>query len=114
MSLQDYIHRWIRADPVRFHSLHNDMISARMGLTLEQYLWRAIRVSVVTGILFAVIGYFASSFISLQMLTGKAGITNATKAATPRITKATKFLSYHGIFPMMSAPIQTAAPAIAA
>ncbi len=76
MSLQDYIHRWVGTDPVRFNSLHNDMISARMGLTLEQYLWRSIRVSVVTGVLFAVIGYFLSNFISIQMLTGKAGITN--------------------------------------
>ena len=76
MIVQDYIYRWVRRDPVRFHSLHADMISARVGLTLDQYLWKAIRVAFLSGILFAVIGYFASVFLSFQVLTGKAGITN--------------------------------------
>ena len=76
MILHDYIHRWVRHDPVRFHSLHADMISARVGITLEQYLWRAIRVSILTGILFAIVGYFGSAFLSMQVVTGKAGITN--------------------------------------
>ena len=83
MILQDYIHRWVRADPLRFHSLHADMISARIGMTLEQYLWRAIRVSVLSGILFAIIGYFSSAFLSLQIVTGKAGITNVFNFQMP-------------------------------
>jgi flagellar protein FlaJ len=59
------------------------MISARSGLTLEQYLWRALQVSVLCGILFAVIGYFASAFLSLQVLTGKAGISNVFNIQMP-------------------------------
>ena len=83
MILQDYIHRWVRADPVRFHSLHADMISARSGVTLEQYVWRAVRVSFLTGIIFAIIGYFISAFLSLQVITGKAGITNVFNFEMP-------------------------------
>jgi archaeal flagellar protein FlaJ len=85
MIFQDYIHRWVRADPLKFHSLHADMISARIGMTLEQYLWRAIRVAVLSGILFAIIGYFSSAFLSLQIVTGKAGISNVFNFQMPVI-----------------------------
>jgi flagellar protein FlaJ len=85
MIVHDYIHRWVRKDPVRFHSLHADMISARVGMTLEQYLWRALRVSFLTGILFAIIGYFGSAFLSLQIVTGKAGFTNVFQFQLPVI-----------------------------
>jgi flagellar protein FlaJ len=83
MILQDYIHRWVRADPLKFHGLHADMISARIGMTLEQYLWRAIRVAALSGILFAVIGYFSSAYLSLQVVTGKAGIANVFNFQMP-------------------------------
>jgi flagellar protein FlaJ len=61
------------------------MISARVGMTLEQYLWRSVKLAVVTGILFAVIGYFASSFLSFQMVTGRAGISNVFNFQMPVI-----------------------------
>jgi archaeal flagellar protein FlaJ len=83
MIVQDSIRRWVKSDPVRFHNLHADLISARSGMTLEQYLWRAIRVAVLSGILLAVVGYIASSFLSLQMVTGKAGITNVFNIQMP-------------------------------
>lgn len=76
MIIQDYVHRWVKTDPLKFHSLHADMISARIGMTLEQYLWRAVRVAFLSGVLFAVIGYFASAFLSLQIVTGRAGFAN--------------------------------------
>ena len=85
MIVRDYIHRWVRKDPVRFHSLHADLISARSGMTLEQYLGKAIRVAFFSGILLAVLGYFASAFLSLQVVTGKAGITNVFNVQMPVI-----------------------------
>lgn len=85
MIVRDYIHRWVRKDPVRFHSLHADLISARSGMTLEQYLGQAIRVAFFSGILLAVLGYFASAFLSLQVVTGKAGITNVFNVQMPVI-----------------------------
>jgi flagellar protein FlaJ len=83
MILLDYIHRWVRKDPVRFHSLHADMISARAGITLEQYLWQSIWISVVAGTLFALIGYLISAFIPLQIPTVKGGITNVFNLQMP-------------------------------
>ncbi len=85
MIVRDTIHRWVRSDPVRFHSLHADLISSRSGMTLEQYLGRAIRVALLSGVLLAVVGYFASAFLSLQMVTGKAGISNVFNVQMPVI-----------------------------
>lgn len=85
MIVRDYIHRWVRKDPVRFHSLHADLISGRSGVTLEQYLGKVIRVAFLSGILLAVLGYFASAFLSLQVVTGKAGITNVFNVQMPVI-----------------------------
>ena len=85
MIVRNYLYRWIKHDPVRYHSLHADMISARVGMTLEQYVWRSIKVALLTGIIFSVIGYFVSTFLSLQILTGKAGITNVFNFQMPVI-----------------------------
>ena len=80
---RDYLWTWINRDPIRYHSLHSDMISARTGMTLEQYLWRSIKISLVTGVLFAILGYFVSTYFSLQILTGRAGIHNVFNIQLP-------------------------------
>jgi archaeal flagellar protein FlaJ len=85
MIIRNYLYRWIKHDPVRYHSLHADMISARVGMTLEQYVWRSIKLAVLTGLIFSVIGYFVSTFMSLQILTGRAGITNVFNFQMPVI-----------------------------
>ena len=83
MIFRNYLWKWIQRDTVRYHSLHSDMISARLGMTLEQYLWRSIKIALLIGVLFAVIGYFASVFLSLQMYTGRAGIYNVFNIQLP-------------------------------
>jgi archaeal flagellar protein FlaJ len=80
---RDFLWTWIQRDPLRYHSLHADMISARSGKTLEQYLWRSIKLSLVIGVLFAVLGYFISMYFSLQVLTGRAGIHNVFNIQLP-------------------------------
>jgi flagellar protein FlaJ len=80
---RDYLWIWINRDPLRYHSLHSDMISARSGMTLEQYLWRSIKISLVTGVLFAILGFFVSTYFSLQILTGRAGIHNVFNIQLP-------------------------------
>jgi len=57
-------------------------------MTLEQYLGQVIRVSLLSGVLLAVLGYFASAFLSLQVVTGKAGITNVFNVQMPVIFNA--------------------------
>jgi len=88
MIVRNYLYCWIKKDPLRYHGLHADMISARVGMTLEQYLWRSIKLALLTGILFAVIGYFASAFVSLQMVTGRSGISNVFNLQMPVIFNA--------------------------
>lgn len=83
MIFRNYLYRWLKHDPVRYHNLHADMISARVGMTLEQYVWRSIKVAILVGVIFSVLGYFASAFLSLQMLTGRAGITNVFNFQMP-------------------------------
>jgi len=83
MIFRNYLWKWIQRDTIRYHSLHSDMISARLGMTLEQYLWRSVKISLLIGVLFAVIGYFASVFLSLQMYTGRAGIYNVFNIQLP-------------------------------
>ena len=72
-----------KPDPLRYHSLHADMISARIGMTLEQYLWRSIKIAILAGILFAILGYVASAYLSLQVVTGRAGIYNVFNIQLP-------------------------------
>jgi len=83
MIVRDHFLKWINRDPLRYHSLHADMVSARVGMTLEQYLWRSVKIAILAGILFAVLGFFASAYLSLQMLTGKAGIHNVFNIQLP-------------------------------
>ena len=85
MIFRDRFRQWINRDPLRYHSLHADMISARTGMTLEQYLWRSFRISLLAGILFALLGYFASAYISLQVLTGRTGLYNVFNIQLPVI-----------------------------
>ncbi len=83
MIFRKYLWKWIQQDPVRYHGLHADMISARSGITLEQYLWRTVKIAFLTGILFAVIGYFLSIFLTIQVYSGRAGIYNVFNLQLP-------------------------------
>jgi flagellar protein FlaJ len=94
MIVRNYLYRWIMRDPLRYHGLHADMISARVGMTLEQYLWRTIKLALLTGVLFAVIGYFASAIIPFQIVTGRYGISNVFNLRMPGIFSA----SYPAVF----------------
>ena len=83
MKVRNYFLKWILRDPLRYHSLHEDLVSARSGITLEQYLWQTVKITLLAGILFAVAGYFASGFISLQLYSGKIGIYNVFNIPLP-------------------------------
>lgn len=83
MNIKNYVRTWIHRDPLRYHSLHSDMISARSGLTVEQYLWKSIKFALLTGVFFAIIGYFVSEFLTLQTLAGKGGIYNVINIQIP-------------------------------
>jgi flagellar protein FlaJ len=61
------------------------MISARIGLTLEQFIWQSIKIAFLMGILLAVLGYFISTFLTLQFQIRKIGIYNVFNIQVPSI-----------------------------
>jgi archaeal flagellar protein FlaJ len=85
MSVRERFLNWVNRDPLRYHSLHADMISARAGMTLEQYLWRSVKIALLAGLLFAILGYLASAYLSFQVLTSRAGIYNVFNIQMPVI-----------------------------
>lgn len=83
MNVRDRFLNWINRDPLRYHSLHADMISARIGMTLEQFLWRSMKFSLLAGVLFAILGYLASAYLSFQAITAHTGIYNVFNIQMP-------------------------------
>ncbi len=85
MNVRHHIRNWIQQDPSRYSDLHADMISARVGLTLEQFLWRSVKIAFLTGIILAVLGYFITTYLTLQFQVGKIGIYNVFNIPVPSI-----------------------------
>jgi len=75
MGIRNHILRWIQRDTLKYQSLHSDMLAARIGLTLDQYLWRSVKIALLAGTLFGILGYLVSTFISLEVASGR-GIYN--------------------------------------
>jgi flagellar protein FlaJ len=85
MNVRHRIRKWIQQDPSRYADLHADMISARMGLTLEQFLWRSVKIASLTGIILAILAYFITTYLTLQYQVGKIGIYNVFNIQVPSI-----------------------------
>jgi archaeal flagellar protein FlaJ len=85
MNVRHRIRKWIQQDPSRYSDLHADMISARMGLTLEQFIWQSIKIAFLTGIILAVLGYFITTYLTLQFQVRKIGIYNVFNIQVPSI-----------------------------
>jgi flagellar protein FlaJ len=83
MIVRDHFLKWVNRDQLRYQSLQADMVSARTGMTLDQYLWRSLKIALLAGILFALLGYVVSVYFSLQVLTGRAGISNVFNIHLP-------------------------------
>ena len=83
MIVRDYFLKRVTRDPLRYHSLHADMVSARIGMTLDQYLWRSLKIAFLAGILFGLLGYVASVYLSLRVLAGRTGLYNVFNIQLP-------------------------------
>lgn len=94
MNLRYYLRDRIRRDSVRYHNLHSDMISARMGMTVEQYLWRSVNISVLCGLLLAVFGFFFGGTIILFLRSGKVGLYNVFNVQLPEFFYTAAFGHY--------------------
>ncbi|MFY9749193.1 MAG: secretion system protein, partial [Methanoregula sp.] len=82
MNVRHSLQKWLLRDPIRYHGIHADLVSSRSGLTLEQYLWKSIRISIVSGILFAILGYMVSEFFAQEVRSGK-GVYNVLNLQLP-------------------------------
>ena len=82
MNFRHTLQKWLLRDQIRYHGVHADLISSRSGLTLEQYLWKSIRISIVSGILFGILGYLVSEFFAKEVESGR-GIYNVFNLQLP-------------------------------
>ncbi|MFA5220843.1 MAG: type II secretion system F family protein [Methanoregula sp.] len=94
MNINRYIRKWIKRDPLRYQSLHADLVSARAGVALDQFLWRSIKISLLSGILFAILGYFVGSYFTVQIESGTGGIYNVFSIQLPDIFSNISFAAY--------------------
>ena len=82
MNFRHSLQKWLLRDPIRYHGVHADLVSSRSGLTLEQYLWKSVRISIVSGILFGILGYVVSEFFAQEVRSGK-GVYNVLNLQLP-------------------------------
>jgi flagellar protein FlaJ len=78
--------------------VHADLTAIRAGLTLEQFLWQSIKVAFLGGFLFALIGFFASTYLTLQIQTGKEGIYTMFNIPVPTVMSTTTGILFFQIF----------------
>ena len=84
MNIRNALTGWMVRDPIRYRGLHADLISSRSGLTLEQFLWRSLKISILAGLLFGISGFFASQFLSTDIQSGR-GVYNVLNFQVPGI-----------------------------
>jgi flagellar protein FlaJ len=94
MNLRSYIRDQIRKDPVRYHSLHADMISSRLGMTVEQFIWRSLVISLLCGILLSVLGFLFGNMIVYALGSSSSGIYNVFYLQIPAFIFSPAFARY--------------------
>jgi len=82
MNFRQTLQGWLLRDPLRYQGVHADLVSSRSGLTLEQYLWKSVRISVLSGFLFGLLGYVASELFIREVESGR-GIYNVFNLQLP-------------------------------
>jgi len=94
MNLRSFLRERIRKDPLKYHNLHADLISARMGMTIEQYIWRSVKISLLCGILLAVFGFFFGNLIVVALKVNQSGFYNVFNIEVPRFFYTPAFGQY--------------------
>lgn len=82
MTLRAYIRSAIRKDPVRYTNLHSDMLSARMGLTVGQYIFRSLLISCLCGVVLGLVGYVFGGLLFGFLQSGQ-GVYNIFNIQVP-------------------------------
>ncbi|MDD1719513.1 MAG: type II secretion system F family protein [Methanoregulaceae archaeon] len=86
MNLNRMIRSRVTRDPGKYQDLNADLVSARIPMTLERFLWRGFLVSLLAGIVSAAAGYVISGIL----LSGSSRLTSGLSTITMpvRITLA--------------------------
>ncbi|OPY38586.1 MAG: flagellar assembly protein J [Methanoregula sp. PtaU1.Bin051] len=85
MILRSFFRDRIYRNPIKYHSLHRDMVSARMGMTVEQYIWRSVQIAFLCGMLFAVFGYLFGNVIITLVRNRESGLYNVFNLQIPEV-----------------------------
>ncbi|MEI6293354.1 MAG: type II secretion system F family protein, partial [Methanomicrobiales archaeon] len=83
MNYQSVSHRLLPRDSEKYSALSANLVSARMAITPERYVWYGLIISLLCGVVFAVFGFFISLTITMNPPAGYTGIYNAYKITLP-------------------------------
>lgn len=85
MSFNSLVRKWVRRDPLRYQKLQANLISARTGFTLERYYSRVLQVTIVSGLAFALFGYWITGFLFFGpfVTAGHTGLYNVFNIPLP-------------------------------
>ncbi|MDI9634018.1 MAG: type II secretion system F family protein [Methanolinea sp.] len=84
MNLNAFLRKRVKADPLKYQKLASDIESARLGVTVEHYLTRAIQAAVLAGMLFAILGFLLTGFaISTAQEMGYLNVYNVFSLPIP-------------------------------
>ena len=84
MIIDRYAHWAIGRRPARYRSVHDNLISARSGLTIEQYLTYCVVVSVAFGALIGILGYLVAMMLFIPEV--QTNIVNVFGTTVPAVT----------------------------
>jgi flagellar protein FlaJ len=57
------VQAWVAKDPTRFQRLNADLVSTRSGITVENYLSKAIVVSIIVAVVFLLLGFVVTGLV---------------------------------------------------
>lgn len=80
-----FVESIVRRDPVKYNNLRQDLISARLGMTVEGYVARSVQFALLAGLFFGLLAYFISGFVHLPA--GSIHIVNVLRLPMPLLEK---------------------------
>jgi archaeal flagellar protein FlaJ len=83
MNYSSISHRLLPRDSEKYSNLSSNLVSARMAMTPERYIWYGLVVSLICGAIFAAFGFFVSMTITMNPPGGYTGIYNAYRITLP-------------------------------
>jgi len=84
-TFRRFVEGVVRRDPVKYNNIRQDLISARLGMTVEGYVGRSVQLALLMGLFFGLLVYFISGFV--QIPAGSIHIVNILRLPMPVLDK---------------------------